>query len=216
MLNLFLQPWNEVPTVWIDVETTGLKIGIDRAVQVAIVRFEKGILIGQYKSLVRPEVPISAEATAIHGIKELDVENSPLIETVFMLPEVVVLLKDAQPGAYNAPFDRQFIPDFNSNWMWPWLDTMTIVRNLDRYVSGKGRHKLENACKRWDIELGDRAHDALADATATGKLFYKLVPELNSTFGKSLGEYLYWQRREEAIQWFTFNDWRARQPPIAP
>jgi DNA polymerase III epsilon subunit-like protein len=47
------------------------------------------------------------------------------------------------------------------------------VRDLDRYVSGKGRHKLETCCTRWGVAL-DGAHNALADARATGRLLWCL------------------------------------------
>ena len=64
MLSLFRRPWSEVPICFIDTETTGTRPGIDRAVQVALVRFEGGKETGAFGTLVYPGIPIPAEYLA--------------------------------------------------------------------------------------------------------------------------------------------------------
>lgn len=216
MLRRFLDQWDTVDSAWCDTETTGLAVGHDRAVSIAIVRFEKGAPVASYSTLVNPGIPIPAEATAIHGITDEMVVSAPNILDVFALPSVQELLTDAQPAAYNGPFDRHFVPPFGEDWTWPWLDCLSLVRKVDRFAKGAGRHKLAATCARHGIELPN-AHSAEADATAAGQLFYKIAakafPE-RYTLGQALG----WQRRSEAEEWFRFNDWLARQPPreVAP
>lgn len=219
MLKFFNTKWNEVPIVVIDVETTGTIPGIDAAVQVALVRFEKGEPVARFCSHVNPGRSIPKVATDIHGITDADVEHSPPIEAVFSLPEVKRLITDANPAAYNASFDRAFVPLYawGEDWGWPWIDPLTVVRNVDRFVRGAGRHKLEAACARRGITIA-KAHDAAADAEAAGRLFYMIVPEtdwarLGDYDPGILGQLLAWQRHEESSEWFRFSEWRAAQPP---
>lgn len=209
LLRHFHDPWNALPTVWLDTETTGVRAGHDRAVQVGIARFEEGKLTASRSWLVNPGIPIPQEATAVHGITDEQVQGARTIEELFRSDEVRSMLEGAQPGAYNAGFDRHFLPPFG-DWSWPWLDSLSLVRTLDRFVRGKGRHKLEVACQRHGIRL-EKAHDAGADAAAAGQLFYKLAPQ---AFGKSsLGDALKWLRDAESDEWHRFNAWLASQPP---
>lgn len=212
MLRHFLSPWFSVPTSWLDTETTGLEVGRDRAVSVAIVRFENRLPVGAFSTLVNPGIPIPAEATEIHGITNEMVRGAPTIADVFALEEARALLHDAQPGAFNAPFDRNFVPPFLDPWDWPWLDCLSFVRKFDRYTRGKGRHKLSATCERRGVALPN-AHNAEADATAAGELFYKLGAE-RFPEGYTLGQVLGWQRRCEAVEWQRHMEWRARLPPI--
>lgn len=213
MLKHFNTRWSDVPVVFIDTETTGTKPGRDRAVQVALVRFEGGKPVGEFSSLVDPGIPISPEATAIHGITDDMVRGVATIDEVFRDPRVQALLEGAQPAAYNAPFDRHFVPPFGDDWTWPWVDSLSLVRVVDRFERGKGRHRLEAAAARHGVKL-DKAHDAEADARAAGELFYRLGPQVFSVGEAwSLGQVLRWQRVAEAEEWARFMGWLSKQPP---
>lgn len=211
MLRLFTQVWSAVPVVFLDTETTGIRPGFDAAVQVGLVRFENRLPVAQHCSLVRPGIPIPEAATAIHGITDAMCADAPTIAEVFARSTVLELLDGAQPGAYNAAFDRYFVPPWGDEWAQPWLDALSLVRAIDRFVSGKGRHKLSATALRHGIELNN-AHDAAADAKAAGQLFYKLAP---TKFGPTaiLGDVLLWQRIQEAESWHNFHSWLAKQPP---
>ena len=93
---------------------------------------------------------------------------------------------------------------------WPWLDPLTLIRHVDRYDRGQGRHKLEVSCARHGIALVG-AHSALADARAAGQLLYKLGREVWRS--DSLGNALLWTRRKQANQWYDYHQWLAKQPP---
>ena len=211
MLKYFNLPWDSVPIVVLDTETTGLAVGKDKAVSVALVRFENGARVGSFSSFLNPGFPIPEAATAIHKITDAAVANAPSIADLFADARVTALLDGAQPAAYNGPFDRHFVPPFGDDWTWPWLDALSLVRKVDRFAKGAGRHKLEATCRRHGIAL-DNAHDAEGDACAAGELLFKLGRE---TFPKdyTLGQALGWQRRAEAEEWFRFNEWLSRQPP---
>ena len=65
------------PLAFFDVETTGLNVGSDRIIEISILKLmpdgEKKV-----KTLrLNPTIPISAESTAIHGIKQDDVKDCP-------------------------------------------------------------------------------------------------------------------------------------------
>lgn len=72
------------PVVFFDLETTGVNILKDRIVEISVVK----ILPGQEdKPIVKtrrinPEMPIPAEATAVHHITDSDVANEPVFRQV--------------------------------------------------------------------------------------------------------------------------------------
>ncbi len=214
MLRLFNQPWDRVPITVIDVETTGVIPGWDEVVQIALVRFEDGKAVARATSLIEPGFrSIPEDATAVHGISNAMVKGAPRLHHWFE-DHAAPLLKGAQAAAYNAHFDRAFVPARHfDDWTWPWLDPLAFVRSLDRFVKGSGRHKLEAACARRGIEI-EKAHDALCDTEAAGRLLFKIIPE---AFKKpaTLGAVLAWQRHVDVDDWFDYNSYAVKQlPPV--
>ncbi len=177
MLDLTKQ-WTALPLVVVDFETTGIDPLEAAPVSVAAVRFEGGKEVASFYSLLKPGVPIPEGASAIHGITDEHVKDAPDIEDV--AHELFTVGEDALPVAYNASYDRtilhRFISGTDTYLFDPrqlWLCPLVVIRDVDKYVKGTGRHKLETCCKRWGVEL-DGAHNALADARATGRLLWKL------------------------------------------
>ena len=172
----------------------------------------RGHLVAESGSRLDPGIPIPEEASLIHGIRDVDVAGAPSVETFFALESTRAVLAGAQPAAYNAPFDRWFVPPWAlADWTWPWLDTLTLVRAVDRAVTGPGRHRLEAACARREIKLSV-AHRASDDARAAGELFHVLMPLAFKTRQPSIGAVLGWMRAQEAHEWERFHTWIARQP----
>ena len=60
-----------------------------------------------FESLVNPGCPISAEATAVHGIVDSDVAEAPTLLEV--LPRLLEVIEGRPLLAYNAPYDRQVL-----------------------------------------------------------------------------------------------------------
>jgi len=209
----YLARWDSVPIVVLDFETTGVRPGIDRAVEVGLARFEGGKLVAQLGSLLDPQMPIPPDANRVHGISDADVAGKPLVADFFAREAVAELLGGAQPAAYNASFDRWFVPPWAlADWTWPWLDPLTLVRAVDRYARGAGRHKLSAACARHGVTLAN-AHRADDDARAAGELLFKLMAAGDLWPGPPcLGDLLGWMRKQDALQWSDFNGWLARQP----
>lgn len=177
MLDL-TQPWTTLPLIVLDFETTGVSPTECSPVSVAAVRFEGGKEVASFYTILKPDCLIPAEATAIHGITDEMVQDAPWLETV--AGEILDVAYDALPVAYNAGYDRPILHRFINGLDCPmfdpahlWLDPLVVIRTLDKYVSGKGRHRLETCCARWGVAL-DGAHNALADARATGRLLWRL------------------------------------------
>lgn len=63
------------PLVFFDLETTGLRVGEDRIVEMALIRVSpQGDVLEKVRRF-NPGIPISPEATAVHGITDEDVAD---------------------------------------------------------------------------------------------------------------------------------------------
>src|SRR5580700_3603358 len=65
--------WHDVPIALVDVETTGRDASVDRVIELGIAVAKHGVVTARYNWLINPGVPIPAETTAVHGIKDEDV-----------------------------------------------------------------------------------------------------------------------------------------------
>jgi DNA polymerase-3 subunit epsilon len=169
--------WVELPWVVLDTETTGLDTKRAGVCQLAAVRFEGGREVDRFVTFCKPPGPIPAAASAVHGITDAVVEAYGPVEAYG--GELARVARGALPVAYNAAFDRRMLhrffhgPDVPAWSMGTWVDPLVIVRDVERVQEGKGYYRLETTCRRWGVEMG-QAHDAGADAEATGRLLWAL------------------------------------------
>ena len=71
------------PIVFFDLETTGTNITRDRIVEISIVKLVPGADAPEVRTRrINPEMPIPAEATAIHHISDSDVAGEPTFRQV--------------------------------------------------------------------------------------------------------------------------------------
>jgi DNA polymerase-3 subunit epsilon len=63
------------PLVLLDMETTGLRIGTDRIVELAVIRLSPNGDVTERVRRFDPQMPIPPEATAVHGISDADVQG---------------------------------------------------------------------------------------------------------------------------------------------
>jgi DNA polymerase-3 subunit epsilon len=162
------------PIAFVDVETTGLDPLCDRVIEVAAATFTPdGELVAAFSTLVNPGRPVSAEITALTGITDEEARRG--LDFDIALHELsATIFADGEPyvAAYNAPFDRAFLA---AEWMrartplprifsydFTWVDPLVWVWSRDRYVKGKGRHRLSVTAERYGIRV-EEAHRALAD-----------------------------------------------------
>jgi DNA polymerase III subunit epsilon len=69
------------PVAFIDLETTGLRIGSDRIVELAIIRLSPNGDVLERVRRFNPGIPIPPSATEVHGITDEDVANEPPFAT---------------------------------------------------------------------------------------------------------------------------------------
>lgn len=88
------------PLAFLDLETTGLKIAVDRIVEISIV---KAMPNGERKTKtmrLNPTIPISEESESIHGISNEDVANEPTFADV--AKELNQFLQGCDLAGYNS------------------------------------------------------------------------------------------------------------------
>src|SRR5690625_1715386 len=88
------------PLCFFDLETTGINVAKDRIVEISILKvFPNGNK--ESKTIrVNPEIPISAEATSVHGISNEDVANEPTFGEI--APQIWEMMKDSDLAGYNS------------------------------------------------------------------------------------------------------------------
>lgn len=179
------QNWRTIPLLVLDFEATSADPSTCEPVEVAAVRFEDGRPVARFSSLLKPSGLIPAESTAIHKITDEMVKDSPTLADV--AGELAKLAVGAVPVAYNSPYDRTVLHRYISGKDVPafdpgfhWLDVYVVVASQDKHVSGKGRLRLVETCKRHGVPLSD-AHRALEDAEATGALLHVLMGDSQAT-----------------------------------
>ena len=153
--------------VAIDTETTGL-FAIDQVVSIAITGTDS-----HFYSLVRPTVPISPEATALHHITEEMVAAAPTLADV--MPTVRVLCQGKKLTAFNAPFDRKKIEVSAAIWgTKPLEGDWTCSMRLYKQYADVSKATLEEACQAMGLDLGGPSHHAANDS----QLAYRLVEQM--------------------------------------
>jgi len=95
------------PLVFVDLETTGPRVGVDRVVEFGAVRFEDGLPERELTLALDPGMPIPPSATAIHGVTDDHVAGCPTFADV--LDVIDEFLGGADLAGYNLRrgVDRQ-------------------------------------------------------------------------------------------------------------
>jgi DNA polymerase-3 subunit epsilon len=158
------------PLVCFDLETTGTDVNRDRIVQIGLIRVEPDGDRRSFESLVNPQVPIPAAATAVHGITDADVADQPTLDR--LASEISELFAGADLLGFNS--NRFDLPLLNA-------EMLRVGHPLDL----AGRRLLDamhifHFKEPRDLTAAFRfycgkelvgAHSALADASATLEIF---------------------------------------------
>ena len=160
-----------------DCETTGTDVTEDEIVSLALIRLDgDGREESRYTVLVRPSRPIPAEATAVHGISDDDVEQAPRFAQI--APELLQRLGDAAFVAHNASFDLGMLHHALAREGIAYRPgavacTLEAFRLLEPLADN---HRLQSICDRRGVVLAD-VHDAMSDVLATTALLRVLLDE---------------------------------------
>lgn len=88
------------PLAVFDLETTGVSVGTDRIVEIAILVLLPDGGTRAFEHRVNPEMPIPPGATAVHGISDADVALEPTFRA--LAPKVRDMLKGCDLSGYNV------------------------------------------------------------------------------------------------------------------
>jgi DNA polymerase III subunit epsilon len=158
-----------------DCETTGTDPEVDDIVSFALVRLDgNGAETLRWTRLVRPSQPIPAEAAAVHGITDADVDDAPSF--VELAGQLFCLLEDAVFVAHNVPFDLAMLRHGLAR-VGVVYRPAAVACTLDAFrllEPPADTHRLDALCERHGIVLAD-AHDALSDVLATAALLRVLI-----------------------------------------
>lgn len=161
------QPVAETPVAIVDLETTGLSAGVDRVVEVSVIRIDPGqpprLVLD---TLINPERRVTA--TEIHGITDDDVADAPRFGDI--AGNLVRTLYGCVLAAYNVYFDLPFLEYELSRVGLRSVPPHLCLMYL-RPMIGLGRRcLLHDACCEHGI-AHEHAHTAAADAQASARLW---------------------------------------------
>lgn len=92
---------------YLDLETTGATPLRDRITEIALVRFEQGVEVARWQTLVNPEQSIPAFIQSLTGINNEMVASAPTFAQI--ADKLLSFLEGAVLAAHNVRFDHGFI-----------------------------------------------------------------------------------------------------------
>src|SRR5579883_1693339 len=164
---------DEVEFVIVDTETTGLRPGSHRVIEVAGVRIRGGEVVGSYQSLLNPGVRIPNFIVQFTGITQEMLLTAPRPHEA--LPDFLSFVEGAIVVGHNVGFDIGFLSYeaqlLGQSFPIDGLDTIPLAR---RFLPALKRFKLDNVAAHLKIPTSNR-HRALGDAKVTAAVFIKLL-----------------------------------------
>ena len=211
------------PLAFIDLETTGVNLGTDRIIEIAIVKILVDGTRTTKRKLINPGIPIPAASSEIHGITDDMVKEAPSFKQVAQ--ELKQMLDGCDLGGYNSNrFDipllmEEFLRaevDFDMKGR-KMLDVQQIFYKMEPRTLGA-------AYQFYCGKTLEGAHSAAIDASATYEILESQLeryPELGNTIDtvlKHLGEEVIvdFARRfvmDNGVEVFNFGKFKGR--PVA-
>lgn len=154
------------PVVFFDLETTGINVSTDRIVEISLLKISTNGKEQWMTTRVNPEMPIPPKVTAIHGITDSDVADSPTFKEI--AKNLAVFLEGCDLAGYNSiRFDipvlaEEFLRtniDFNFR-KHKYVDVQVIFHKKEQRTLAAA---MQFYCRK-DLE---NAHSAKADTAAT-------------------------------------------------
>jgi DNA polymerase-3 subunit epsilon len=158
------------PIAFLDFESTGVDVVIDRIVQIALIKILPTGLIEEYTTLVNPEMEIPEQASEVHGITNEMVKDAPTFKDI--CKEVEEFLDGCDIGGYNSnSFDIPMMCQefYRCDIIFPlegksFIDVLNIEKELNPRTLGA-------VYFRYTGKELEGAHDALNDVRATIEIF---------------------------------------------
>lgn len=173
-----------------DLETTGVDRETARIVTCYIAAMRRdGSIVQERNWLLNPGIDIPEAAAAVHGISTERAAAEGMDAATGVLEIMTVLRTLIGKGiplvAYNASYDITVIDresrrygqePFNGVWTAAVIDPLVLDKHIDKYR--RGRRTLVVTAEHYGCAF-DGAHDASADAIATGKVAWAVLALMN-------------------------------------
>jgi DNA polymerase-3 subunit epsilon len=169
--------------VFVDTETTGFDPVNDRIIEVGIIRVEKGVIVEEFQTVIKPTIPVPESSYKITGIKKKEISVAPAFKEV--KDKVYSLMKGSLFVAHNAKFDYDFMEQeflrYDMPFTLPSLCTVKLSRSLYPHYP---KHNLDTLTKRFNITI-EKRHRAFDDA----KALWQIIQLMNEKFSREKFEY---------------------------
>ncbi len=182
-------PLIALDVVAIDSETTGLDPSKARILDLAAVHVTAGAIDTErsFRRLVRPDEPIPAAATRIHGIDAAAVAAAPPFAAIW--PEFRAAIGGTVVVGHTLGFDlavlRRECARAGLAWTRPrTLDTQLLAQLVEPDLAG---FTLEHVAAWLEVAVEAR-HSAHGDAITTARIFLALIPKLRAGNVRTLAE----------------------------
>jgi len=187
------------PILFFDLETTGLS-NSDRIISIGTTKLMPDGTIESKNSLVNPMIPITDEATAIHGITNEDLIDKPKFPQ--LAKSLYEFMKDCYLAGYNSNFfdipmlQEEFLKcgiEFPDNSQIT-IDVCSIFKHFEK-------RDLSSALKFYCGKDMENAHDAQADIDATVDVFLAQLTRYEELKDKDISEIAKIGRNENSVDW---------------
>lgn len=211
------------PLAFIDLETTGINLGSDRIVEIAIVKILPDGNRSVKRKLINPEMPIPRISSDVHGITDEMVKTAPPFKQV--AHELKQFMDSCDMAGYNS--NRFDIPLLVEEFLRAGVEFDMKGRKLvdvQKIFHQMEQRTLSAAYKFYCNKALDGAHSAEIDASATAEILtaqLQRYPALGNTIEsilKATGEeqIVDFARRfimDNGIEVFNFGKHKGR--PVA-
>lgn len=149
-----------------DIEATGVQIGKDRIVEIAILKVNPDGSKESYEQKVNPEMPIPIDISEIHGIYDVDVLSAPKLNEIGQ--EILGFIGNADLVGYNCrKFDIPFlIEELGRVDLEFSVDNRKVI-DVQNIFHKKEQRTLAAAYQFYCHKDLVNAHSAMADVIAT-------------------------------------------------
>lgn len=170
----------DVPFCVLDLETTGLSPDTEGITEIGAVRYEHGLEVGRFQTLVNPDAAIPPRVTVITGITQAMVIDAPKIGEA--LPSLLEFIGDAVIVGHNVRFDMSFLNAAALSGGYGRLpnrsvDTLRLAQRLVR--KDLRSFKLSSLAAYFGSPVTPN-HRALDDTLATAHVFWALLERAGS------------------------------------
>lgn len=211
------------PLAFIDLETTGVNLGTDRIIEIAIVKVLPDATRSVKRKLINPGIPIPKASSEVHGITDEMVKDAPSFKQ--LAQELKQFLDGCDLAGYNS--NRFDIPLLVEEFLRADVEfEMKSRKMLDvQQIFYKMEPRTLSAAYQFYCQKSlENAHSAEVDATATLEILSSQLnryPALGTTVDsilKSVGEeqIIDFARRfvwENGVEVFNFGKFKGK--PVA-